>query len=67
MIQVERGTLDTIPVSGWHCEIAVDGGGLRQLRLTADALFKLFSELALQPQIRAIRLSMARCEEEVTA
>ncbi len=63
IIQVERGRLDSTRVSGWRCEVSVDGGADQRLNLTPDALFKLFSELALDPGTRNIRLNMDRHQD----
>ncbi len=60
VIQVARGSLEALRVSGWNCEISVDGGDPRRLVLTPDALFKLFSELALNPQTQTIQMTMDR-------
>lgn len=63
VIRVERGHLEPVRLTGWHCEFSVDRGQSQQLHLTADALFEVFSELALDPKTLSVQLNMVRHRE----
>jgi ABC-type multidrug transport system ATPase subunit len=69
IIQIERGRLEQMHVSSWKCEISVNSGKFQLLNLMPDALFRLFSELALNDQTLSIQLNMDRhhVSEEVKA
>lgn len=62
IIQVERGRLEQLHVNSWKCEISVNDEESQLLNLTPDAVFKLFSELALNNQTCRIQLNMRRSQ-----
>jgi ABC-type multidrug transport system ATPase subunit len=64
VIRVERGHSEQVRLTGWHCEFTVDLGQSQRLHLTVDALFELFSELALDPKTQNVQLNMVRHRAE---